>query len=333
MEGAATPWDRAKALEQYFTAGDFTYDLEPELGDGIDSIDAFLTTRRGFCQQFAASYAALARAVGLPARVVVGFTPGEYVQADNEYIVRGRDAHAWVEVWFAGLGWRAFEPTPAGPLPGQAVPAGTGAEVGDPAADATRTPTTTRAPAPAPDANNARGPGAPVGARDARISTGSSAGDSALDPRTKVLVAGLGLGALVGLGVIVRRLWRPRRRRRSRRRDPVVARRVTGAWNEALRACTAAGLPVNPACTPAEQVRALVTAGLPDAAQPPLSVLAEIHSRAQYAPVTITEAEGRDAWLASESVRSRVAEQVSGTARWRQALRSNTDQLVGTSAP
>ena len=51
---------------------------------------------------------------GLPTRVVVGFTPGNYDEANDEYIVRGRDAHAWVEVWFAGLGWRTFEPTPAG---------------------------------------------------------------------------------------------------------------------------------------------------------------------------------------------------------------------------
>ena len=83
---AATPWDKAVALQQFFTDGSFTYDLDVRPGDGPSAIDEFLTTRRGFCQQFAAAFAALARASGLPSRVVVGFTPGSYDSDSGDYV-------------------------------------------------------------------------------------------------------------------------------------------------------------------------------------------------------------------------------------------------------
>ncbi len=72
--------------------------------------------RRGYCEQFAGTYAAFARSIGLPARVAVGFTPGELT--DGVYVVRGQHAHAWPEVWFEGIGWVPFEPTPGRGAPG-----------------------------------------------------------------------------------------------------------------------------------------------------------------------------------------------------------------------
>ena len=85
-------------------------------GHDEDAIRSFLDARRGYCEQFAGTYAAFARSIGLPARVAVGFTPGELT--DGVYVVRGQHAHAWPEVWFEGIGWVPFEPTPGRGAPG-----------------------------------------------------------------------------------------------------------------------------------------------------------------------------------------------------------------------
>src|SRR5439155_8920763 len=91
----------------------FTYSLDVPQGQSSSAIDEFLESKSGYCEQFAGTFAAMARAVGLPARVAVGFTPGD---ADPDtpglYHVRGEHAHAWPEVFIAGQGWVLFEPTP-----------------------------------------------------------------------------------------------------------------------------------------------------------------------------------------------------------------------------
>jgi protein-glutamine gamma-glutamyltransferase len=69
--------------------------------------------RRGYCQQFSGAMALMLRMVGIPARVAAGFSPGSFNKDTNEYRVRDLDAHSWVEVWFQGIGWVPFDPTPA----------------------------------------------------------------------------------------------------------------------------------------------------------------------------------------------------------------------------
>ncbi len=114
--GAATPYDQALALQNWFRST-FTYDLAVPPGHGATAIDSFISQRRGYCEQFAGTFAAFARSIGLPARVAVGFTPGD-LGTDGRFHVRGRNAHAWPEVYFAGVGWLAFEPTPGRGEPG-----------------------------------------------------------------------------------------------------------------------------------------------------------------------------------------------------------------------
>lgn len=110
--GASTPYAEAIALQNFFR-NEFTYNLRVEPGHGVDEIDHFLEVREGYCEQFSGTYAAMARALGLPARVAVGFTYGEQdPENPGRYIVRGRHAHAWPEVLIGGFGWVAFEPTP-----------------------------------------------------------------------------------------------------------------------------------------------------------------------------------------------------------------------------
>ncbi len=109
---ASTPYERALALQNYFR-DNFTYSLEVDSGHSGDAIERFLDAQIGYCEQFAGTFAAMGRAVGLPTRVAVGFTPGDPDPVDaGVYHVRGKHAHAWPEVYLAGVGWLAFEPTP-----------------------------------------------------------------------------------------------------------------------------------------------------------------------------------------------------------------------------
>ena len=108
-----TDYDKAAALEHYLITS-YTYDLRvPPLSRSQDAVDAFLFERQsGFCAQFATAMAVMARAVGLPARVVTGYVPGEFSSLTGGHTVRLQDAHAWVEVRFRRHGWVPFDPTP-----------------------------------------------------------------------------------------------------------------------------------------------------------------------------------------------------------------------------
>ena len=108
-ENAATHYEKAFALQSFFRT-EFEYTTDVQLGHDLNRIEQFLFVERaGYCEQFAGTYAAMARAVGLPARVAIGFTPGDRV--GDEFVVRGRNYHAWPEVWIDGS-WVPFEPTP-----------------------------------------------------------------------------------------------------------------------------------------------------------------------------------------------------------------------------
>ncbi len=110
--GATTDHERVLALQSFFLDTDFVYDLEVDLEHNINDMNAFLTIRRGYCEQFASTFAAMTRSLGIPARVAVGFTWGDWNAARAEYVVSGRHAHAWPEVYFSGVGWVIFDPTP-----------------------------------------------------------------------------------------------------------------------------------------------------------------------------------------------------------------------------
>ncbi len=113
-KGARTPYEKAEKLQSYFQSGAFTYSLDPDLPNGIAGLVTFLySTRTGYCQQFAFAMAALARLVGIPSRIAVGFTAGTS-EGKRTWKVTSADAHAWPELYFTGMGWLRFEPTPGG---------------------------------------------------------------------------------------------------------------------------------------------------------------------------------------------------------------------------
>ncbi|MBM3661244.1 MAG: transglutaminase domain-containing protein, partial [Actinobacteria bacterium] len=146
--GATSPYEQASRLRDYFRDGAFTYDPTVDLNDSADATLVFLRARRGFCVQFASTYALMARSLGIPARVGVGFTPGTLDPTTGRYVVSNFEAHAWPEIWLPDIGWtNRFEPTPPSGAPGGSDLPGdtTGAGVTPPV---TAPPPTTIAPVP-----------------------------------------------------------------------------------------------------------------------------------------------------------------------------------------
>jgi transglutaminase-like putative cysteine protease len=109
--GATTMFDAALAVQDHLRQWD--YSLLPEPGLGATAMLRFIDAQEGYCEQFAGTMAVMLRTLGIPARLAVGFTPGD-LQADGTWRVTNANAHAWVEVDFGELGWITFEPTPRG---------------------------------------------------------------------------------------------------------------------------------------------------------------------------------------------------------------------------
>jgi len=128
--GATNNFDRITAIEQWL--GRHTkYSLDiPRLPRGKDAVDQYVfVDQKGFCEQIGTALVVMARELGIPARLAVGYTPGERNPFTGLYEVKASDAHAWAEIYFPGVGWQGFDPTASVPFAGdsQLDSAGTGA--------------------------------------------------------------------------------------------------------------------------------------------------------------------------------------------------------------
>jgi transglutaminase-like putative cysteine protease len=114
----ATPYDTARAIERYLIYdGGFIYNLDVSYRRADKAIEEFLGDgKEGFCTQFATSMALLLRELDVPSRVVYGSTAGQE-DGPGEYVVTGSNMHTWVEVYFPGVGWYPFDPTPGFSMP------------------------------------------------------------------------------------------------------------------------------------------------------------------------------------------------------------------------
>lgn len=203
---ADTPYAKARALVDHFTRdGGYSYSTQVITPPGADPLQSFLDERIGYCQQFAGTMALMARSVGIPSRVVVGFTSG---QADDngDYVVLARNAHAWPELWMSGIGWVRFEPTPR-----------LGAAVTQPDYGRSRTAT--------PDASTT--PNTPDRAPTDRVDSAPTGTNGPSIPLIPILAVLLAVGLLLALphvAVVVRR-----RRRTGRSQD---VSRIEDTWRE-----------------------------------------------------------------------------------------------------
>lgn len=137
-EAAISPYDQARALEAFLQQYPYSLDVGLPPPDG-DMVDYFLfDLQTGFCDYYATAMVVMARSLGLPARLAIGFLP-QPPNEQGEQVLRQIDSHSWAEVYFAGYGWIEFDPT--APIPGQSYAAATMAPPdADPAAVATAVP-------------------------------------------------------------------------------------------------------------------------------------------------------------------------------------------------
>jgi hypothetical protein len=319
-KNADTPFDKALAIQDYLRSKEFRYNLNvPALSAGGNQLRRFLTeVREGYCEQFAIAMAMMARQVGVPSRVAVGFTSGEVV--DNNFLqVTTHDAHAWPELWFPDAGWVPFEPTPradgtvsvptyttpAGRLPsdetGQATPDATGP-------DTTTDPATRRVEPPQVDNS------------DPLAGAGTDRG--LLD--RPLVRAGLAVLLLVLLVPVVKwaRTQLARRRAGHRPRDAVAE-----SYAELTSWARDAGIGRRGAETPAAYARRL-SGDFPGDADP-LVELTGLFERAEYAPSEPGDDQAADARRLARSARSRLA----GRIGWRRRVVATVSprSLVGQS--
>ncbi|MEZ0108250.1 transglutaminase-like putative cysteine protease [Catenulispora sp. EB89] len=110
-KGITNPVAQAQAIQDFFQKGTrFAYSLAVPAEDGVGAMEYLLQHNKGYCQFYAETMAAMARSLGIPARVAVGFTPGQ-LMPNGSYEVKMHDYHAWPELFFHGIGWLRFEPT------------------------------------------------------------------------------------------------------------------------------------------------------------------------------------------------------------------------------
>ncbi|HEV2360702.1 MAG TPA: transglutaminase-like domain-containing protein [Acidimicrobiales bacterium] len=264
IKGATTAYQKALDLVNYFHSGSFTYSL-PQVppdqgavatgGEGLTDLVNFLTsTRTGFCQQYSAAYALLARIDGLPTRVAVGFASGQPI-GDDTYAVTGTDAHAWPQVYLGPrVGWWSFEPTPGASIPALPV-APASVTIGTGGGSTTTSTPSTSSTQVSPAGHHTGGPHGSSGNGQTAPATNRTHHGPAKPSAPPVglivllvLVVGLGLA-----GPIVHAL------RRRRYHDP--AGRILQAWWEAQSALEMSGLAMRHSETFSELARRAAHAG------------------------------------------------------------------------
>ncbi|MEU9193425.1 DUF3488 and transglutaminase-like domain-containing protein [Streptomyces hundungensis] len=286
--GAANNYEKAVKLQDWFsTNGGFTYNTRVQSGSGTEAIANFLQEKEGFCVHFSFSMAAMARTLGIPARVAVGFTPGT-PRADGTMSVGLRDAHAWPELYFQGVGWTRFEPTPTrGTAPDytrQQAPAGSPSSPAEPSRRASTEPSAAPSVADScPPAARRLGDCGPSAAAGVAAPTDGGPSASAL--------LGVALGAVVLLVLpLLPLLWRTRIRARrlgSGGRTPADAvARTLAAWQEITDTAWDHGILPDESQTPRKAAARVVRlGGLDGAAAESAHRAASAVEQVLYAPV------------------------------------------------
>ncbi|MHC5795538.1 transglutaminase family protein [Lacisediminihabitans sp. FW035] len=232
--GAASNYEKALLLQEFFRDGDFQYSETAPVDQGYDGtgmtvIAAFLKAKEGYCIHFASAMAVMARSLGIPSRIAVGFLPGtqlpEQVNGRTAFTVTSHNLHAWPELYFEGIGWTRFEPTVGrGEVPAYAdaaspdVPTPINTATPTPSDSATAKPSSSAAPL-APEQTTQATTGA---SRAASIGTGIW------------LVIALVVAAILGIVPAAIRLLVRRRRLRGLARGGSA---LTG-WREILDTAT-----------------------------------------------------------------------------------------------
>ena len=319
--------DRAPELVPRRTSG---YDQTVNYSDAADPVQQFIEDRAGFCQQFSSTFALMARSLGMASRVAVGFTPGDVVDLKQEgslvgsdqggdqpvpgYLVRGRHAHAWPEIYFDGVGWIPFEPTPGRGNPQAVDYSGVAPDQAPtPAEQAATTtlPTVTTTPeSEQPGAQNDN-----VNVTD-QPTPEAAAGEQASNDVVTWLLWLIAAVAIVAAVVAVGRTIVHAQRRSHTRHDPHGGR-VASAWEETLSWLALLGIRPRTSETPVEfTARARPIVGIAA-----LDALADAETTRRFGPVDPTQEQCHAAESAASSVRERVRGATTRMQRARRYLR------------
>lgn len=275
--GASTPYDRAAALQTWFRSSEFRYSLSAPVaegfdGSGVQAIADFLRVREGYCVHFASAFTLMARQLGLPTRIVVGYLPGSatgrVVDGEPVYAVTSDLLHAWPEVHFEGIGWIGFEPTNS--LGAPPVFAGTGSSTDAPTAAPTAAPATPTTASPAPSRSAADAPDSAPGSTVASSPSQGWAGAGVVLLVVAVVIA------LPGTLAALRRL-------RRRHRGGAAA-----SWLLVQETAIDLGIPVRASDTPRGFGARLTAAGAPADA---VAALVDAVEVAGYAPADTASAD------------------------------------------
>ncbi len=316
-EDQTSDYDRALALQDWLRDPvEFTYsqtlDSSVTDGNGEQAILGFLQSRQGYCVQFASTMAVMARMLGIPARVAVGFATGDK-NADGDYIVGLHDAHAWPELYFQGSGWVAFEPTPGGPAADPPPWAKDAPGGGAPTDNPTSQPTSSASPSTGLGGSENR-PREDV--NQDGLTPGNGGGIGAGPVRVPVLPFVLGLAALLVLAVpgVTRLLVR--RRRWSDADTPTAT--ALAAWDDLQDTLLDHGYGWDPS-DPPRRGAARLTAQRHLVGEPAeaLHRVATATERARYAPEMTPVGDLRSD---VDAVRASLAEGSSRWVRWRARL-------------
>ncbi|WP_123955482.1 transglutaminase family protein [Frondihabitans sp. 762G35] len=245
---ASNRFDAAVDLQTYFRNGDFTYSEDTPVrggydGSGLDMVETFLQRKSGYCVHFASAMAVMARTLGIPSRIAVGFLPGDQVSpgSSSAWTVTSDDLHTWPELYFQGLGWIPFEPTVSlGTTSSYLQQTGT---------EPTAAPSTSAQPTAEPTTPAS----APASSAATATPTTDASGSSSAQSPTSTALDGAQLGLPLGIAVLVLLALVPwwlrvsRRRRRLGQGPPDAA---LSAWLEVVDTARDLGLPVDPGATP-----------------------------------------------------------------------------------
>jgi hypothetical protein len=298
-----TNYAKAILLQNHFLQN-FTYSTAASLDQSSSALESFLRDRSGYCQQFAATMALMARSLGIPARVVVGYTPG--TKDGNTWVVTGKDAHAWPELLFPGIGWVRFEPTPRGTADGGTVSV-------PPYATQVPTPSGTQPTSTASAAPHRGKIGDPR-----KLGADASDAVDVVDPGTTADQWRLrGILALVVVGLLLSAVPAAWRWVRRRRRLSGTAS-VEDAWEELRDTALDLGIEWSDARTPRQAVAGVIEREhLTGTAAEAATRVGRITERSRYAPVPpSTEGLVQDVG----AVRTAMLERVDRPARLRATL-------------
>ncbi|MBT8197602.1 MAG: DUF3488 and transglutaminase-like domain-containing protein [Acidimicrobiia bacterium] len=313
-----TSFEKGLALETFFRdpANGFRYSTDIQPGHGATDLADWLIDpespnhRTGYCEQYAASMAVLARSAGVHSRVVIGFTPGDRL-SDGRVVVRDSNAHAWVELWIPEAGWVPFDPTPRSDSANPTTLAALGLpfdvrpylELPDP---------------PEPEVDSSPAPPAQLEDFETFPIPGAG-GDEEITPSSSFRLPSwlpVALGAFAALTAVVGAIpavkwWR--RRRRMRR---LLAGDISAAWEEIVVRLTDLGEAPDPTLTPTE-----IAGDIDESMEP----LAAVYSKATYGPVaTATAAEVAMAEESLEQTTARLSTRYSTVQRLAATYRPET---------